>query len=59
MKCWRSSSFLSARITGLLVIMEMSAVAMVVPAYGMSFGVAPAGTCRCTTCLSKKSGFVP
>ena len=34
----------TSRLTGLLVNAEISAVAMVMPAEGPSFGIAPAGT---------------
>ena len=39
--------------TGWPLIIESSAVVMVMPAEGPSLGVAPAGTCRCTKCRSK------
>ena len=40
-KSWRAGRFDSA---------DTSAVAMVTPADGPSFGMAPAGTCTCTSC---------
>ena len=45
--------------TGLPVIIESRAVVMVTPAEGPSLGVAPAGTCRWTKWVSKKSFSAP
>src|SRR5829696_1433716 len=46
--------------TGRPVARDASAVAIVIPALGPSFGIAPAGTCTCTSCSRKKpSGISP
>ena len=34
---------------------DISAVAIVIPALGPSFGIAPAGTCTWTSCLANQS----
>ena len=41
--------------TGQPEISDISAVAMVIPALGPSLGIAPAGTCRCRSCLANQS----
>ena len=45
--------------TGRRVSSEASAVAIVTPAEGPSFGIAPAGTCRWISAFLKKSGSAP
>ena len=42
-----------------LVKAEASAVAMVIPAEGPSFGIAPAGTWTWMSCLAKTPGLMP
>ena len=46
-------------VTSLSVAAETRATAMVTPAEGPSFGIAPAGTCMCTSFFSKKSSSMP
>ncbi|KAG0766053.1 hypothetical protein G6F22_017909 [Rhizopus arrhizus] len=48
----------SAR-TGTLVSIDTSEVTIAAPALGPSFGVAPSGTCRCTSCFCRKSLSMP
>ena len=43
----------------LRVSIETSAVAIAMPALGPSFGVAPSGTCTCTSCFCRKSRSMP
>ena len=45
--------------TGRPVSCDAIAVAMVTPADGPSFGMAPEGTCTCISALLKKSGSIP
>ena len=45
--------------TGCPVIRDRRLVAIVTPADGPSFGMAPAGTCTCTSLFSKISGSIP
>ncbi len=45
--------------TGRPVSSEAIAVAIVTPADGPSFGMAPDGTCTCISALVKKSGSMP
>ena len=45
--------------TGRPVAREASAVAIVIPALGPSFGIAPAGTCTCRSCSRKKPSGMP
>ena len=41
------------------VIAEMMEVTIPTPADGPSFGVAPSGTCTCTSCLASSSKSIP
>jgi len=50
---------LDARERATLRAADRIAVAMVTPAEGPSFGIAPAGTCTCRSCLARKSGEMP
>ena len=45
--------------TGRLVKTDSMAVAMVIPAEGPSFGMAPSGTCTCRSWTPKKSSRIP
>ena len=45
--------------TGSLASAETSVVASVIPADGPSFGMAPSGTCTCTSVLRLKSFGMP
>jgi len=45
--------------TGRRVSSDASAVAIVTPADGPSFGIAPEGTCRWSSAFLKKSGSAP
>ncbi len=48
-----------AQRTGRLVKTESIAVAMVIPADGPSFGIAPSGTWMCRSWVEKKSSRMP
>ena len=45
--------------TGWLRAADRMAVAIVTPADGPSFGIAPAGTCTCRSCFARNSGEMP
>ena len=45
----------TSALTFFSVIADISAVVIVTPALGPSFGTAPSGICRCISCFSKKS----
>jgi hypothetical protein len=47
---WRTATFRAA---------DRIAVAIVTPADGPSFGIAPAGTWTCRSCFARNSGEIP